>query len=75
MRIYLTRFDGCEDPPVVDTGDAAVVITDAFVGPIIRTAEGHEYGICLRDDTIEVTPVGDAPAPRLWANEPAGATS
>ena len=41
------------------------VITHAYVGPIFRTAEGNEYGVCMRDDTIEVTPVGDAPAPRV----------
>lgn len=43
----------------------SIVLKEAYVGVLFETAEGNQYGVCMRDDTIEVTAVGDAPEPRV----------
>lgn len=41
---------------------------EVYSGLTFVTSEGNRYGVCMRDDTIEITPVGDAPSPRVWTN-------
>jgi len=31
-----------------------LVLTEIFNGVLLRTAEGNEIGICMRDDTVEI---------------------
>ena len=36
------------------TEGGVLVITECYCGVIMRTSEGNEIGICMRDDTFEV---------------------
>jgi hypothetical protein len=39
---------------VIHTEGHDVVITEAFVGPLLRTGDGEELGICMRDSGFEL---------------------
>lgn len=43
-----------------------ILLEEVFAGVLFRTSEGNEYGVCMRDDTIEITAVGSSPAPRVY---------
>jgi hypothetical protein len=40
-------------------------VTEAYVGLIFETKEGHRYGVCMRDNTIEIAVIANAPDPRI----------
>jgi len=36
------------------TEEHDLVLTEVFNGVMLRTSEGNEIGICMRDDTFEI---------------------
>jgi hypothetical protein len=45
--------------------DSDIVLKEVYNGVVFETSEGNRYHICMRDDTIEITPIGHAPYPRV----------
>lgn len=37
-----------------DPSDGSLVITEVYSGFLMRTCEGNEIAICMRDDTFEI---------------------
>ena len=42
------------------------VLEEVYLPVVLRTREGNEYGICMRDDTIEIVFSSDVPEPRFF---------
>ena len=42
------------------------VLKEVYVPIILETAEGNQYSIAMRDNTIEIVAIGNSPAPRVF---------
>jgi len=42
------------------------VLKEVYVPVIFETAEGNQYSIVMREDTIEIVAIGNSPAPRVF---------
>ena len=43
----------------VSIEDGNIVLEEVFSGILLRTPEGNEIGICMRDGTFEINVIGD----------------
>ena len=43
-----------------------IILEEVFNSIILRTAEGNEFAICMRDDTVEMKVCGDDPHTDEW---------
>jgi len=43
-----------------------LVITEAYSGVLLRTEEGNELGICMRDDTFEFNVMPKGSTEHKW---------
>lgn len=52
------RF-GENDNWQLNTDGQSVTITEAFVGPLLKTSDGEELGICMRDSGFHLQYIVD----------------
>ena len=50
---------------VNEEGDA-IVVTEVYQGFLMRTREGNEIAICMRDDTFEINIMSQGKHSRNW---------
>jgi hypothetical protein len=54
-----TTFSAIGDVRVVNTKVNATVITEAFIGPLLRTSDGEVLGVCMRDSGFHLQYIVD----------------
>jgi hypothetical protein len=50
----------------IDTDDNKIVLKEVYSGLLMETAEGNQIGVCMRDDTFEISVIPKGKEKPVW---------